>query len=543
MSDFAYPLHEECGVFGIYDRAGTEDVAAAAYSALYALQHRGQESCGIAVNDDGVIQGHRDLGLVNEVFTPAVLGSLSTPTAHMATGHVRYATAGSRVRANAQPMIVRHGRGTMALCHNGNLTNAVELRRQLENEGAIFHGSSDTEVICYLITRNRLRMGSIETAISKTMDVLEGAYSLVIMSATKLIAVRDPRGYRPLCIGTLPGGGYVFASESCALDAAGATLLRDVEPGEIVIADTKTGELRSIKDHCGRPDTQMCVFEFIYFSRPDSIIEGSSVHEARKQAGRFLAQEHPVEADVVIGVPDSGLDAALGYAEESGIPYGMGFVKNRYIARTFIQPEQGQRENSVRIKLNALASVVKGKRVVMVDDSIVRGTTLRRSILRILGRTNPRKIVIASTAPQIRYPDCYGIDMSELGNFIAFQAAVSLIKQHGQVRLLEEVYKACREELAKPKEERRNCVKAIYEGLTEAEISREITRLVTPHDAPCPVEVIFQTIENLHESIEGPCGDWYFTGDYPTPGGYTTVNVAYMRWFEGKGGRAYDLPL
>ena len=233
MSDFAYPLHEECGVFGIYDRAGTEDVAAAAYSALYALQHRGQESCGIAVNDDGVIQGHRDLGLVNEVFTPAVLGSLSTPTAHMATGHVRYATAGSRVRANAQPMIVRHGRGTMALCHNGNLTNALELRRQLENEGAIFHGSSDTEVICYLITRNRLRMGSIETAISKTMDVLEGAYSLVIMSATKLIAVRDPRGYRPLCIGTLPGGGYVFASESCALDAAGATLLRDAGAKEV----------------------------------------------------------------------------------------------------------------------------------------------------------------------------------------------------------------------------------------------------------------------------------------------------------------------
>ena len=334
MSDFAYPLHEECGVFGIYDRAGTEDVAAATYSALYALQHRGQESCGIAVNDDGVIQGHRDLGLVNEVFTPAVLGSLANPSAHMATGHVRYATAGSRVRANAQPMIVRHGRGTMALCHNGNLTNAIELRRQLENEGAIFHGSSDTEVICYLITRNRLRMGSIETAISKTMDVLEGAYSLVVMSATKLIAVRDPRGYRPLCIGTLPGGGYVFASESCALDAVGATLLRDVEPGEIVVADAKTGELRSITDHVGRPDTQMCVFEFIYFSRPDSIIEGSSVHEARKQAGRFLAQEHPVDADVVIGVPDSGLDAALGYSQESGIPYGIGFIKNKYIGRS-----------------------------------------------------------------------------------------------------------------------------------------------------------------------------------------------------------------
>ena len=232
-------------------------------------------------------------------------------------------------------------------------------------------------MICYLITRNRLRMGSIETAISKTMDVLEGAYSLVVMSATKLIAARDPRGYRPLCIGTLPGGGYAFASESCALDAVGATLLRDVEPGEIVIADTKTGELRSIKDHCGRPDRQMCVFEFIYFARPDSIIEGSSVHEARKQAGRFLAQEHPVEADVVIGVPDSGLDAALGYSQESGIPYGIGFIKNKYIGRTFIQGSQKQRENSVRIKLNVVSSTVKGKRVVLVDDSIVRGTHLR----------------------------------------------------------------------------------------------------------------------------------------------------------------------
>ena len=376
MSDFAYPLHEECGVFGIYDRAGTEDVAAAAYSALYALQHRGQESCGIAVNDDGVITGHRDLGLVNEVFTPEVLASLSTTTAHMATGHVRYATAGTRVRANAQPMIVRHGRGTMALCHNGNLTNAVELRRQLENEGAIFHGSSDTEVICYLITRNRLRMGSIETAISKTMDVLEGAYSLVIMSATKLIAVRDPRGYRPLCIGTLPGGGYVFASERCALDA------------------------------------QMCVFELIYFARPDSVIEGSSVHEARKQAGRFLAQEHPVEADVVIGVPDSGLDAALGYSQESGIPYGIGFIKNKYIGRTFIQGSQKQRENSVRIKLNVVSSTVKGKRVVLVDDSIVRGTTSAR-IIKLLRDAGAAEVHFMVSAPPFKYPCYFGTDIPD----------------------------------------------------------------------------------------------------------------------------------
>ena len=401
MSDFAYPLHEECGVFGIYDRAGTEDVAAAAYSALYALQHRGQESCGIAVNDDGVINGHRDLGLVNEVFTPAVLASLANPNAHMATGHVRYATAGSRVRANAQPMIVRHGRGTMALCHNGNLTNAIELRRQLENEGAIFHGSSDTEVICYLITRNRLRMGSIETAISKTMDVLEGAYSLVIMSATKLIAVRDPRGYRPLCIGTLPGGGYVFASESCALDAAGATLLRD---------------------------TQMCVFEFIYFSRPDSIIEGSSVHEARKQAGRFLAQEHPVEADVVIGVPDSGLDAALGYSQESGIPYGIGFIKNKYIGRTFIQGSQKQRENSVRIKLNVVSSTVKGKRVVLVDDSIVRGTTSAR-IIKLLRDAGATEVHFMVSAPPFKYPCYFGTDIPDQKLLVATGRTVEQINE------------------------------------------------------------------------------------------------------------------
>ena len=418
MSDFAYPLHEECGVFGIYDRAGTEDVAAAAYSALYALQHRGQESCGIAVNDDGVINGHRDLGLVNEVFTPAVLASISKPTAHMATGHVRYATAGSRVRANAQPMIVRHGRGTMALCHNGNLTNAIELRRQLENEGAIFHGSSDTEVICYLITRNRLRMGSIETAISKTMDVLEGAYSLVIMSATKLIAVRDPRGYRPLCIGTLPGGGYVFASESCALDAAGATLLRDVEPGEIVVADAKTGELRSIKDHCGRPDTQMCVFEFIYFARPDSVIDGSSVHVARQRAGAFLALEHPVQADIVIGVPDSGLDAALGYARQSGIPYGMGFIKNKYIGRTFISPTQAMRENEVNIKLNPIRSVVEGKRVVLIDDSIVRGTTSRQIVV-LLREAGAVQVHLRISAPPFITPCYFGTDIPDSEHLIA----------------------------------------------------------------------------------------------------------------------------
>lgn len=426
MSDFAYPLHEECGVFGIYDKAGTEDVAVAVYSALYALQHRGQESCGMAVNEDGVITGHRDLGLVNEVFTPQVMETMRKPEARMATGHVRYATAGSRVRANAQPMIVRHGRGTMALCHNGNLTNAVQLRNALENDGAIFHGSSDTEVICYLLTRNRLRHKSIEQAVSATMEQLEGAYSLIIMSSTKLIAVRDPRGYRPLCIGTLPGGGYAFASESCALDAVGATLLRDVEPGEIVVADANG--LRSIKDHCSRKPSQMCVFEYIYFARPDSTIEGCSVHEARMQAGRFLAQEHPVDADVVIGVPDSGLDAALGYAEASGIPYGIGFIKNKYIGRTFIQGNQKQRENSVRIKLNVIASTVRDKRVVLIDDSIVRGTTSAR-IIKLLRDAGAKEVHFRVSAPPFKYPCYFGTDIPDQKLLVATGRTVDQINE------------------------------------------------------------------------------------------------------------------
>ncbi|MCI2047397.1 MAG: amidophosphoribosyltransferase [Faecalibacterium sp.] len=425
MSDFQAPLHEECGVFGIYDKAGTEDVAAAAYSALYALQHRGQESCGIAVNVDGVITGHRDLGLVNEVFTPAVLGSLPAG-GKMATGHVRYATSGSRTRANAQPMVVRHCKGTIALCHNGNLTNAAALRHELEMQGAIFHGSSDTEVICYLVTRARLQTASIEAAISNTMDLLDGAYSLVIMSPAKLIAARDPHGFRPLCIGTLPGGGYVFASESCALDAVGAEFLRDVAPGEIVIADYNG--LRSMKDHCGTAKSTMCVFEFIYFARPDSTIEGSSVHEARKQAGRFLAMEHPVEADVVIGVPDSGLDAALGYSQQSGIPYGIGFIKNKYIGRTFIQGSQKQRENSVRIKLNAVKSTVEGKRVVLIDDSIVRGTTSAR-IIKLLRDAGAKEVHFRVSAPPFKYPCYFGTDIPDQKLLVATGRTVEEIRQ------------------------------------------------------------------------------------------------------------------
>ena len=345
MSDMirnAGGLHEECGVFGIYDSTGQTDMVSAVYSALYALQHRGQESCGMALNVDGVLSGHRDLGLVSEVFTKRVLEDLPKG-AKMATGHVRYATSGLRSRSNAQPMVLHHCKGAMAVCHNGNLTNAARLRHKLEMSGSIFHGSSDTEVIGYLLTQNRLVSPDIETAVCRTMEQIEGAYSLVIMTHTKLIAARDPHGFRPLCVGALPdGAGFAFASESCALDAVGAKMLRDIDPGEIVVVD-RNG-MRSIRTHCGTAPHTLCVFEYIYFARPDSVIEGTCVHEARLQAGRFLAQEHPVEADVVIGAPDSGLDAALGFAQESGIPYGVGFIKNKYVGRTFIQGSQAQRD-------------------------------------------------------------------------------------------------------------------------------------------------------------------------------------------------------
>ena len=325
-------LHEECGVFGITTRSG-EDVVPMTYRALYALQHRGQESCGMAVNDDGVITGYKDVGLVNEVFTPEVMRNL--PSGQMAIGHCRYGTTGGRTRENAQPIVIRHIKGGMALAHNGNLTNASELRTELELNGAIFSSTSDSEVISYVITRERLRTSSIEEAVCSAMDYLKGAYSLAVMSPRKLIAARDPLGFRPLCIGELDDG-WAIASESCALDSIGARFLRDVEPGEIVTI-SRDG-IESDRSHCGGKSAE-CVFEFIYFARPDSVIDGSCVHTARQRAGAFLALEHPVQADVVIGVPDSGLDAALGYARQSGIPYGVGFVKNKYIGRTFIQPD------------------------------------------------------------------------------------------------------------------------------------------------------------------------------------------------------------
>lgn len=416
-------IHEECGVFGAFCPQCT-NVAYTAYYGLFSLQHRGQEGCGITVNDDGVLNTYKDVGLVNEVFTPEVLEKLGP--GNMAVGHVRYGTTGGRSRVNCQPLEVNHIKGAMSLAHNGNLTNAADLRKKLELKGSIFHTTSDTEIISYVIIQERLTTGSIEAAVEAAMGVIEGAYSLVVMSASKLIAARDPRGMRPLCYGQCSDGSYIVASESCALTAVGATLIRDLEPGEILVFSDKG--VRSITTHCAKKPSAMCVFEYIYFARADSFINNVCVQQARLRAGAFLAQEHPVDADIVIGVPDSGLDAALGYAQESGIPYGIGFVKNRYVARTFIEPGQSSREDKVRIKLSPVESAVRGKRVVMVDDSIVRGTTSGR-IINLLRDAGAAEVHMRISAPPFLNPCYYGIDIDSRDKLIACNHSVEEIAE------------------------------------------------------------------------------------------------------------------
>lgn len=410
-------INEECGVFGIYSPQ-TTDVASQTYYALYALQHRGQESCGIVVNDQGVFSYHKDLGLVPEVFTQPHMEKLGL--GNIAIGHVRYGTTGNNNRSNAQPLVVRHVKGPMSIAHNGNLVNAAELREEYELRGAIFHNTNDTEVISYAITEQRLKFPSIETAVEQAMYRFKGAYSLVIMSPTKLIALRDPDGMRPLCMGKCKDGSIVFASESCALDNIGATFIRDIDPGEIVVTD-KDGQ-RSIRTHCGKR-CSMCVFEYVYFARPDSVIEGVNVHLARQRAGAFLWEEHKVEADVVIGVPDSGLDAALGLAHAANIPYGVGFIKNRYIGRTFIQPTQKQRTDSVRIKLNVVKEVVKDKRVILVDDSIVRGTTSAR-IVNLIREAGAKEVHVRISCPPFINPCYFGTDIDSKENLIACKMTI-----------------------------------------------------------------------------------------------------------------------
>ena len=407
-------LREECGVFGIYSNDESLDVAAAVHYGLFALQHRGQESCGIYVSDRGVPTGYKARGLVGDVFTRDVLMGLGR--GQMAVGHVRYGTAASNRTRNAQPVHVNHSNGSLVVAHNGNITNAGELRRRYEMEGCIFHTTSDTEVIAYTVTRERLKCGSIEEAAARAMAQLEGAFSMVLMSSQKIVACRDPLGFRPLCLGKI-GESFVVASESCALDAVDAKLLRDIEPGEIAIIDREG--LRFDTRHCDpKKEKCLCVFEYIYFARPDSVIDGHSAHLSREMAGRILAEEFPVEADVVIGVPDSGLDAAIGYARRSGIPYAIGFIKNRYIGRTFIQPAQSQRSDSVRIKLNPIPAVVAGKRVVMVDDSIVRGTTMVRPV-QLLREAGATEVHVMIASPPYKYPCYYGTDVKSRESLLA----------------------------------------------------------------------------------------------------------------------------
>lgn len=414
-------VKEECGVFGVYSNK-PEKLAYMTCIGLSGLQHRGEESCGIAVNTDGVISYHKEPGLVSEVFTNEVLDNL--PEGNMSIGHVRYSTTGSAKRENAQPIVIRHKKGNLAVVHNGNITNAIELKQELEDNGAIFTTTSDTEVICHIIVRERLKAKSTEEAIANTMKVLKGSYSLIIMSPQKLIACRDPQGFRPLCMGKL-GDDIVFASESCALDICGAEFIRDVKPGEIIVV--KDGKVKSI-DYDSKEKKGMCVFEYIYFARPDSILEGMSVHEFREKAGRFLATQMPVDADIVAAVPDSGIDAALGYSKESKIPYDLVFTKSKYIGRTFIQNTQNKRKKLVALKLNPLKNSIKGKRIVLIDDSIVRGNTLI-GIIKTLRKAEAKEIHLRIAAPAFIDICYFGTDIDSKENLIANGRTVEEIRE------------------------------------------------------------------------------------------------------------------
>ena len=419
-------LHEECGVFGMYDLSG-DDVASTIYYGLFALQHRGQESCGIAVSDTmgpkGKVISHKGMGLVNEVFTQE---NLETMKGNIGVGHVRYSTAGASTRENAQPLVLNYVKGTLALAHNGNLINAGELRHDLEYTGAIFQTTIDSEVIAYHIARERLNSATVEEAVGRACRKIKGAYALVVMSPRKLIGARDPYGFKPLCIGKRDGA-YILASESCALDTVGAEFVRDVKPGEIVTI-TKNGIQSDLSMCLPREREARCVFEYIYFARPDSRIDGVSVYEARLRAGQYLAMDSPVEADLVVGVPESGNGAAMGYALWSGIPYGTAFVKNGYVGRTFIKPGQSSRESGVRVKLNVLKEAVAGKRVIMIDDSIVRGTTSDR-IVGMLKEAGATEVHMRVSAPPFLWPCYFGTDVPAREQLIAYNRSVEDIRR------------------------------------------------------------------------------------------------------------------
>lgn len=419
-------LKEECGVFGIYDFDG-HDVASTIYYGLFALQHRGQESCGIAVSETngpkGKVTSHKGMGLVNEVF---VQENLEVMKGDIGVGHVRYSTAGASIRENAQPLVLNYVKGTLALAHNGNLINAAELRHDLEYTGAIFQTTIDSEVIAYHIARERLNTKTVEEAVNRACQKIKGAYSLVVMSPRKLIGARDPYGFKPLCIGKR-GNSYIITSETCALDTIGAELVRDVFPGETVTITPDGGITSDMSRALPKEQEARCIFEYIYFARPDSHIDGVSVYSSRIKAGRFLAMDSPVDADLVVGVPESGNAAALGYSLESGIPYGTAFVKNSYVGRTFIKPKQSSRESSVKVKLNVLKEAVDGKRIIMIDDSIVRGTTSDR-IVRMLRDAGASEVHVRISSPPFLWPCYFGTDVPARDQLIAYNRTVDEIR-------------------------------------------------------------------------------------------------------------------
>ena len=406
-------IHEECGIFGIH---GSKFCASDVYYGLFSLQHRGQESCGIATNDDASIECVKGMGLVSDVLSSDKISNLK---GDIAIGHVRYSTAGGSVPENAQPIVTQYSKGTLSIAHNGNLTNANELKRELEDRGAIFHTTTDSEVIAYLIAQKRSSNPSVEEAVKEVMGIIKGGYALLVMSPRKLIAARDPFGLKPLVMGKLDDA-VIFCSETCALEAVGARFIRDIEPGEIVIVEN--GEVRSVDSGLKRP-MKKCVFEYIYFARPDSVIDGISVAAARREAGRILARKHPCECDIVIGVPESGIDAALGFAAESGITYEKGFVKNSYVGRTFIKPSQEQRKQAVKIKLNPISAVVNGKRVVIIDDSIVRGNTIANQV-NMLRNAGATEVHVRISSPPFMHPCYYGTDVPDEDYLIACQHTI-----------------------------------------------------------------------------------------------------------------------
>ncbi|PWJ71597.1 amidophosphoribosyltransferase [Ruminococcaceae bacterium R-25] len=406
-------IHEECGIFGIH---GSKFCASDVYYGLFSLQHRGQESCGIATNDDASIECVKGMGLVSDVLSSDKISNLK---GDIAIGHVRYSTAGGSVPENAQPIVTQYSKGTLSIAHNGNLTNANELKRELEDKGAIFHTTTDSEVIAYLIAQKRSTSPSVEEAVKEVMGLIKGGYALLVMSPRKLIAARDPFGLKPLVMGKLDDA-VIFCSETCALEAVGATFVRDIKPGEIVIVEN--GDVRSVDSGLKRP-MKKCVFEYIYFARPDSVIDGISVASARREAGRILARKHPCDCDIVIGVPESGIDAALGFAAESGIPYEKGFVKNSYVGRTFIKPSQEQRQQAVKIKLNPISAVVNGKRVVIIDDSIVRGNTIANQV-NMLRNAGATEVHVRISSPPFMHPCYYGTDVPDEDYLIACQHTI-----------------------------------------------------------------------------------------------------------------------